>query len=107
MPGVLITAEGRAIGGVVPQVTLTRVEPVRFVNCAFGPRINSASPAGGGVTLSRSAGKKPYWIPVLSFARSALGCRAGRPALCLSGSKTYPRPARYEGPAALKTCALI
>src|SRR3954463_13935160 len=60
MPVVLMTAEGSAMVGVVPHVTFTRVESVRFVNCAFGPRTNDASPVGGGVRLSRSAGKKPY-----------------------------------------------
>ena len=50
------------IVGVAPQVTATRVE-ASVSAVVPGPMQNSASPVGGGVRLSRSAGRNPKCNP--------------------------------------------
>src|SRR5207244_13622760 len=71
------------IVGVESHVTATRNESVSSVSVKLGPRTNSASPAAGGVKLSRSAGRKPYYA-----TRSWFCMRAGRPAIIFVRSKT-------------------
>src|ERR1700760_4855218 len=66
----------RVIVGTAPQVTATRVESVVALVEGSGPKTNSASPAGGGVRLSRSAGRNPNcWL--VCGVRFALCIRAG------------------------------
>src|SRR5690242_10615623 len=58
-----IVASVRRIVGTAPHVTATLVESVVALVEGSGPRINSASPTGGGVRLSRSAGRNPNcWL---------------------------------------------
>src|SRR6185436_11605422 len=97
----------RVIVGVAPHVTATLATSVLFVNAGSGPRTNPAAPAGGGVRLSRSAGRKPYWNLLDFFERSAATCRAGWPRSILSRSKTFTRPATCAVPAALKTWVVM
>src|ERR1051326_8836228 len=61
MPTVVLVVFVAVIVGVAPQVTAIRQRFVRFVNCRFGPMTYSCAPVGGGVRLSTSAGKNPYW----------------------------------------------
>src|SRR5437763_963525 len=60
---VAIVDSVRAIVGTAPQVTATLVESVAALVEGSGPRTNAASPTGGGVRLSRSAGRNPNcWL---------------------------------------------
>jgi hypothetical protein len=58
------------IVGVFPHVTATLVESRFLFETGSGPITNAASPAGGGVRLSRSDGRNPYWDLPLYFFRS-------------------------------------
>src|SRR5712691_5756146 len=78
----------RVIDGVVPHVTATLVESMKPLEEGSGPRTISASPAGGGVRLSTSAGRNPYCGKPPTLGRFALSSRAGRPWSILSRSKT-------------------
>src|SRR4030095_922773 len=82
------------IVGVFPHVTATLVESRDCVVTGSGPITNAAAPVGGGVRLSRSDGRNPYWDLPLFFFKSFGSCRAGSPFRILSRSKTKILPAR-------------
>ena len=48
------------IVGAPPHVTATLAESILLILVGCGPMTNAASPAGGGVRLSRSDGRNPY-----------------------------------------------
>src|ERR1051326_6537779 len=74
--------------GVAPQVTAMRHRFVRLVNWRFGPMMYACAPAGGGVMLSRSAGRNPYCGAGPSLARSTLCMRAVGPLILAARAKT-------------------